>query len=561
MAMRQLKIFEVLFLCFSVLLEACGPVSRSNVKAALDEVESYINDRPDSALAVLRGLDSTAVIRRPAQRARAALLHSIALDKCYIDLHTDSILAPAVAWYRRHGTPDERLKMLYYLGRIRQNEGDLESAAGILGEAEEYIPEATDLRQVGLLALAQATLSRQTYNTDREIAYIESGQRFFKETGDTLYTRRGNARLAMAYQRNGDWEIADSLYRIGLVEASGDSLMTPVFLSDYARLKVLQPDPDPEGAIRILEQRVYNYHRELRTGDIGVYALASLMLSDKADIDGYITFLESVSGVDRKDALYWLYRINLIKGNDSKAISLMNEAYSIQLEDFKEVFNNSVSNALLKHKEEQLLAKKTRLAISYGLIASLILLIIGLAVIFEMWHRQHRIQEEAERKELERKLENYTSTLEDLSARLSEAIEGSHSAMDLGFDTMDRLCEAYYTSGHVKDKKLLSSFELLLMRFRKDKEYQAVFESKVDQIHGGLLSRMREQMPTLHEEDFILSSYVLSGLSYNSISVIMDTNKSNIYNKVTRLRQKIEKSAPEDKKQFLAALRKTNLSH
>ena len=195
------------------------------------------------------------------------------------------------------------------------------------------------------------------------------------------------------------------------------------------------------------------------------------------------------------------------------------------------------------------------------LIASLILLIIGLAVIFEMWHRQHRIQEEAERKELERKLENYTSTLEDLSARLSEAIEGSHSAMDLGFDTMDRLCEAYYTSGHVKDKKLLSSFELLLMRFRKDKEYQAVFESKVDQIHGGLLSRMREQMPTLHEEDFILSSYVLSGLSYNSISVIMDTNKSNIYNKVTRLRQKIEKSAPEDKKQFLAALRKTNLSH
>ena len=74
MAMRQLKIFEVLFLCFLVLLVACGPVSRSNVKAALDDVESYINDRPDSALAVLRGLDSTAVIRRPAQRARAALL-------------------------------------------------------------------------------------------------------------------------------------------------------------------------------------------------------------------------------------------------------------------------------------------------------------------------------------------------------------------------------------------------------------------------------------------------------------------------------------------------------
>ena len=97
----------------TILLTACAPASQRRVGAVLDDVESYINDRPDSALAVLRGLDSTAVIRRPAQRARAALLHSMALDKCYIDLQTDSILAPAVAWYRRHGTPDERLKTHY----------------------------------------------------------------------------------------------------------------------------------------------------------------------------------------------------------------------------------------------------------------------------------------------------------------------------------------------------------------------------------------------------------------------------------------------------------------
>lgn len=38
-------------------LSACGTWPRSRTDAVLDDVESYINERPDSALAVLRELD------------------------------------------------------------------------------------------------------------------------------------------------------------------------------------------------------------------------------------------------------------------------------------------------------------------------------------------------------------------------------------------------------------------------------------------------------------------------------------------------------------------------
>jgi len=44
--------------------------------------------------------------------AKYALLLSQALDKNYIDLQSDSIIAPAVRYYENHGTPDERLKTL-----------------------------------------------------------------------------------------------------------------------------------------------------------------------------------------------------------------------------------------------------------------------------------------------------------------------------------------------------------------------------------------------------------------------------------------------------------------
>ena len=55
-------------------------------------------------------------------------LLSQALDKNYIDLQSDSIIAPAVRYYENHGTPDERLKVFYYRGRISMNANDYDSA-------------------------------------------------------------------------------------------------------------------------------------------------------------------------------------------------------------------------------------------------------------------------------------------------------------------------------------------------------------------------------------------------------------------------------------------------
>lgn len=51
-----------------------------------------------------------------------ALLLSIALDKNYIDVTNDSIIAPAVKNYAKHGSADEKLKTRYYWGCIAMNE-------------------------------------------------------------------------------------------------------------------------------------------------------------------------------------------------------------------------------------------------------------------------------------------------------------------------------------------------------------------------------------------------------------------------------------------------------
>lgn len=88
---------------------ACTPSSYKSVTQTLDDVETFIVEWPDSALAVLDGLDTLSLTNREL-RARHSLLTVMALDKCYKDISTPGLLDPAVEWYDHHGSPDEKLK-------------------------------------------------------------------------------------------------------------------------------------------------------------------------------------------------------------------------------------------------------------------------------------------------------------------------------------------------------------------------------------------------------------------------------------------------------------------
>lgn len=546
----EIRLFLVATLA---LLASCGPASRSSVKITLDEVETYINDRPDSALAVLRGMDNK-VVRGRALRARAALLHSMALDKCYIDLQTDSILAPAISWYERHGMPDEKLKLYFYQGRLFQNQQILEKTVSAFARAEEQADKANDPRVRGLLYSAQSVLFRDAFNSDKEIEYILKGLSCYEMSGDSVNIRRTDARLAMAYHRKKDWTKADSLFIRGIPLIRSDTVYYAAVLSDYARMKVLQPDPDPTGAVRALIEKHQQYHKSFKPDDFGVYAYA-LTLSGE-DATPYVNYLKTISGPGYKDAQYWLYRIEAQTGNYADAIEAMNNAYAAQLDIYERTLNASVSRALLHEQEAQTREMKRQLSRSHFLIMTFAVFFLLLVMVLLLLRRKCQLQEEIVSREREYKIEQYANMVEELRSRLAIAIGENHSAMDLGFDTLDRLCDSYYTSGHKKSEKLLQAFEILVFRFRKDKEYLHSFQDRVDTLHGGILTLMKTQLTDFSDEDYLLLSLVISGLSYNSISVILDTNKSNVYNRVSRIRRRIENTEAEDKALFLDALRK-----
>lgn len=89
----------------------------------MDIAENLIETQPDTALSILSAIDKSRLGDKE-ERARYALLMSMALDKNYIDTTSFAVLQPAIDYYLKHGTPDEKLRTLYYQACIYRNRGD-----------------------------------------------------------------------------------------------------------------------------------------------------------------------------------------------------------------------------------------------------------------------------------------------------------------------------------------------------------------------------------------------------------------------------------------------------
>ncbi len=182
--MKHLR-YTLVFLLASASLLIISCTGRPHIKSVLDKAEEVMEtEDPAVVYAMLDSID-TGELRSRRLKARYALLYSQALDKNYIDLTTDSIIRPAVKYYRRHGSAEDRLKTLYYLGTIKKNAGDNEGAMRCYIEAERFVPKNENLLMSGRLYSAKKAIYYQLYQFhDAEDNAVKAAS-FFKNAGDT----------------------------------------------------------------------------------------------------------------------------------------------------------------------------------------------------------------------------------------------------------------------------------------------------------------------------------------------------------------------------------------
>ena len=125
--MKRFYFTSIIILC----LFSC---ERPFIKLTVSNAYDVLQTRPDSALFLIRSIDTTKIMSQR-WKSRYALTKAIALDKNYIDTADASFLMPAVKYFEKYGKPKESMESYYYLGRIQYNAGDYASSIISLSKA------------------------------------------------------------------------------------------------------------------------------------------------------------------------------------------------------------------------------------------------------------------------------------------------------------------------------------------------------------------------------------------------------------------------------------------
>lgn len=160
-----------------------GCVAENPATKVLDEVETYIVERPYDALMVLQDLNPSMMEGKRVQ-AKYSLLISMAMESNALYPDNFSYLQPAMDFYLKRGNPQEKLRTFYLMGRICENTGDFQ------GAMESYVKglaEATGTKDAATAAkmhYAKGNMHRSLRQWDKHVLHMKEAAALFEECGD-----------------------------------------------------------------------------------------------------------------------------------------------------------------------------------------------------------------------------------------------------------------------------------------------------------------------------------------------------------------------------------------
>ena len=174
--MKRLLTILLLGLC----LVSCN--RHSEHWTTITAMERIIEERPDSVLNVLQAID-TDELANDEERAKHALLLSMALDKNVIDKTDFEVLQPAIDYYEDNGSATDKLRTYYYQGRIYQNAGNDAMAMEAFVNAIYNGKESNDILTKARTYFAQSHIYYSLYEWDNFIEANKNSALLFKESG------------------------------------------------------------------------------------------------------------------------------------------------------------------------------------------------------------------------------------------------------------------------------------------------------------------------------------------------------------------------------------------
>ena len=203
--MNHLRIAVVsMYALMQVALCSCGG---SAVSGRLSEIESYIENHPADALESLQSIDDSNLSTK-ADKAKYALLMSMALDKTYVDMEDFSVLQPAIDYYSKKGSPTDRMRTAYYEGRIYSNAGEMTSAMRSWLNAVNVGEKSDDVLTKARTYFAMGNVYSRLFQWDKYVETYMKAAELFEAGGVERSWHHSILRVVSGYSALGNMDEA-----------------------------------------------------------------------------------------------------------------------------------------------------------------------------------------------------------------------------------------------------------------------------------------------------------------------------------------------------------------
>ena len=535
-------------------------VTGCRAKREVTDIWNYIQEQPDSALAVLNKLEASGYRGRTLAEYR--LLKALALDKNYIDVSSDSLARPAAEYFHRYGPTEKEMMSLYYQGVSYYYSQDYNKAIVLLDEAFEKAKETGNNRYMGLADMGKSYVYQSGRNVADAINAAKEGICYLSLVPDsTFQVRRAKLHLASSYNANYQFDNAVKLYEEILPVTPTDTFTQRKGLMGYAWSLYLQDNEQAATSVSLFKRAINDYHAHMTLSQLHHYGVVLLKAGMREEAGSILQYLKQ----SKREELYLdlQYRFFLADNKYKEAFDTMQSLLDYQNKVVMQTLDQSVIRSQRDYQEQaKALASmnaehyKVR---SWLLIAiSLLILIAVFSIANSIWRQEKQKREQllTDFIDVSRVLEETSQEKAGLEQELWQARQKYVSSYKKQFQTTAALVENYYaTSGNKNGRDMVYRQVMdLATKVGNDRESMKALERNVNLALDNALTLYKDEFPGMGKDHYYLVCYFMAGFPAYLIELFTGIPQNTIYSKKRRLLEKIRNSTVEHRNLFLLTI-------
>ena len=503
-----------------------------------------MQSHPDSSLVILQEIDRKE-LKTESQRAFYSLLISEALDRNSILIKSDSLITPAIDYYKTHGSADQKLRARYCMASIAYNAGDREAAMIWLARGERNIPQAEDLYTAGHLYQKKSTIYKELMDYQSALANDLKSSSFFKDKDYFNKYAYSQVSIADDYLNLGQLDAAT--YSLDVLLPSWDSLSPPL-RSQYLETRIGIASAHKDTLyVKALKDSCYS---QISDASVRPWLSISDAYFASGNLDSALYVLGRYAHYypESLDRDYYMRMADVYEqqGDFQTALNMQKKALDASSEAIREVMNSDTRFMEERYRTQIIQLRQQRLRI-FLIAAILLLLVLGYAV-------YHHIRKAWKKSEYNL---NTITQKYDLLKKERDALEAAHKESDIMDEearkivgerlaVLDKVLLGHITSNPVDYKTAEQSIQELLGN--KD-EFLTSTAIVFATSHPKFVSFLKEHGLTKWEIGYCC--LFLMGLYSKDLEPHFSKASSNTYNKIIRNKLGLPLNGPKLKTYLL----------